>query len=215
MALFGRQQAAAARFLRLDGLFGHGPLRLAQALLVDQGLQVLDFLSWRVVFSSSRSCWLPLRSCSRLLPASSWRRRAISAVSEAASALSWLRFGQGLATCHCRDRFSGCCRSAGCVWLLLISAWPVPGGSVRQCFDCWQWPGLFATHLVAVRSASICSSCALIYPALCHRNRRAGLEPGQFALVFAGLARGIIELLLDVVQALFVISFAFQQGQVH
>ena len=38
------QDATAAGFLRFDGLLGHRLLGLGQAFLVDQGLQVLDFL---------------------------------------------------------------------------------------------------------------------------------------------------------------------------
>jgi len=41
---FGGQQAAAAGFLGLDRLLGDRFLGLGQALVVDQGLQVLDFL---------------------------------------------------------------------------------------------------------------------------------------------------------------------------
>ncbi|MNJ46979.1 hypothetical protein D3C77_421220 [compost metagenome] len=41
---FGGQQGTATGFLRFDGLFGNGLLGLGQALLVDQRLQVLDFL---------------------------------------------------------------------------------------------------------------------------------------------------------------------------
>ena len=45
-----------------------------------------------------------------------------------------------------------------------------------------------------------------------HGNSFAGLDFCQFALVFTGLAWGIADLLLDVVQALFVIGFAVEQG---
>ncbi len=47
---FGGEQAAAAGLLRFDRLLGNGLLGLRQALLVDQGLQVLDLLVQAVGF---------------------------------------------------------------------------------------------------------------------------------------------------------------------
>jgi hypothetical protein len=88
----GGQQAAAARLLRFDGLLGHGLLRLRQAFLVDQGLQVLDllvlargFFQQQVMLAAAEV--LQQAVARQLLTA----QRQSAQVRAAASAVSWLR----------------------------------------------------------------------------------------------------------------------------
>ena len=49
--------------------------------------------------------------------------------------------------------------------------------------------------------------------ALLDGHHFAGLEAGQFALVIDGLARGTVELVFDLDQALFVVAFVGQKAQ--
>ncbi|MNR00030.1 hypothetical protein D3C85_1157890 [compost metagenome] len=116
--------------------------------------------SRRAVRSTSRSFWLLPRSCSKPLPASSWRRSAVMALRAASSALNWLRCSGVRTLPASLPALSTALICWMRVWLLLISAWARSGrvcavmlwvvASVRAFCSSFCW---------VLRSVSSCSSC--------------------------------------------------------
>ena len=197
-------------------MLGHGLLRLRQTLLVDQGLQLLDFLilargffQQQVVLAAAEVLQQAVAGQFLTAQGDQGRERGGFGV-ELVALIGGEQFAivapgfQGVA-----DLLDTCLAIADFglspLWSgLRRNALAVGDG---QCFLQFALlGGALSQHLLQLRYGQVAVT-------LGHGYGFAGLEAGQFTLVFAGLARRIAELLFDVVQALFVIRLAVQQGE--
>ena len=206
---FGGQQAAAPGFLRFDGLLRHGFLGLGQTLLVDQVLQLLDFLIETVGF---------------------FREQVMLAV---AQILQLGIAGQFLAT-ERNQRIE--CRQLGVELVALLGAQGLAAvlaglEDVVDLLDARLAGGNFRLGALGARlrgndqAVGIAQGFLqiallgralgqhllellnrLFGEALRYRHDTGGLQTRQFALVLDGLFGGVGQLLLEIAQFLLVIT---------
>ena len=213
---FGRQQAAAAGLFRLDGLLGHGLLRLGQALLIDQGLQVLDFLVLARGFFQQQV----------VLAAAQILQQAVASQFLAAQGNQCVKrggFGVELVALIGGKQLAivASCFQGGVdlldtgLAIADLGLSPLGSGLRGNALAVGDSQGFLQLALLrgAFRQQLFQLLHGQLAVALGYGYGFAGLDFGQFALVFGSLARGIVDLLFDVVQALFVIGFAVEQGQ--
>ncbi|RMS03110.1 hypothetical protein ALP75_200358 [Pseudomonas syringae pv. actinidiae] len=213
---FGRQQAAAAGFLRFQRQVRYGFLRLGATLVVDQGLQVLnfllltgDFFGQQVVLAVAQV--LQLAVAGQFLAAQQVQRvdrgqfrvEQIALIGAQGFAVVFAILEDGV------DLLDACLIGAD---FSLRPFWPGLRGDgqavgfVKLALQITLLSAALAEQLLQLRHIKAAV-------ALRDRNDLAFFQPGQLALVVRGLFRRLSQLLLKGDQLLFAVVFTVEKRQ--
>ena len=210
------QDAAAAGFLRFDGLLGHRLLGLGQAFLVDQGLQVLDFLFQARGFFLDQ-VMLAVAQVLQLAVAGQFL------AAQGNQGIQGRQFGVELVALIAAEGlavvFAELERRVDLLDARLAAADFGLGTLGAGLGGDGQAVGVGQLFLqVALLGAALHQQLLKLRHrqagvALGHRDDFGGLEARQLTLVLIGLARGLFQLALEVGQALLVVLLIAQVGQ--
>src|SRR5471032_1908183 len=213
---FRRQQATAAGLLRFDGQLGHGLLRLCTALVVDQGLQVLDFLLLTADFFGQQVV-LGAAQILQLTVAGQFL------ATQQGQGIDRGQFGVELVTLIGTDRLAvvfahfedgvdllGAGLVAADLGLGALGAGLGGDGQavgvIQGFLQVAQLRAALAKQLLQLRHVEVGI-------ALGNRDGFGGLELGQLALIINGLLRCLRQLLFESGKTLLAVLLARQQGE--